>query len=158
MRVGTGYDVHALVEGRPLVLGGVTVPHDRGLAGSSDGDVVAHAIIDALLGAAALGDIGTHFPSDDPRYTDADSLSLLADVARLLRESGWRVANLDATIVAERPPVASHIPRMRQNIAAALQVAVDSVSIKATTTDGLGLTGRGEGIAAHAVATIEAIS
>lgn len=158
MRVGTGYDAHALVEGRPLVLGGVAIPHDRGLAGHSDGDVVAHAVIDALLGAAALGDIGTHFPSDDPRYTDTNSLSLLADMARLLRESGWRTANLDATIVAERPPMASHIPRMRQNIAAALEVAVDSVSIKATTTDGLGLTGRGEGIAAHAVVAIEAIS
>ena len=158
MRVGTGYDVHALVEGRPLVLGGVTVPHDRGLAGHSDGDVAAHAIIEALLGAAALGDIGTHFPSDDPRYRDADSLSLLANVAKLLRENGWRTANLDATIVAERPPMATHIPRMRQNVAAALRVAVDSVSIKATTTDGLGLTGRGEGIAAHAVVAIEAIS
>ena len=158
MRVGTGVDVHALVEGRPLVLGGVTVPHDRGLAGHSDGDVVAHAVMDALLGAAALGDIGTHFPPDDPRYKDADSLSLLANVAQLLRENGWRTANLDATIVAERPPMASHIPTMRQNVAAALQVAVDSVSIKATTTDGLGLTGRGEGIAAHAVVAIEAIS
>ena len=158
MRVGTGYDAHALVEGRPLVLGGVTIPHDRGLAGHSDGDVVAHAVIDALLGAAALGDIGTHFPPDDPRYRDADSLSLLLNVARLLRESGWQTANLDATIVAERPPMAIHIPKMRQNVAATLQVAVGSVSIKATTTDGLGPTGRGEGIAVHAVATIEAIS
>lgn len=158
MRVGTGYDAHALVEDRPLVLGGVAIPHDRGLAGHSDGDVVAHAIIDALLGGAALGDIGTHFPPDDPRYTDADSLSLLADVARLLRESGWQAANLDATIVAERPPMATHIPKMRQNVAATLQLALGSVSIKATTTDGLGFTGRGEGIAAHAVAAIEAIS
>ena len=158
MRVGTGYDAHALVEGRPLVLGGVTIPHDRGLAGHSDGDVVAHAVIDALLGAAALGDIGTHFPPDDPRYRDADSLSLLADVAQLLRENGWQVANLDATIVAERPPMATHIPKMRQNITDTLRAAVGSVSIKATTTDGLGPTGRGEGIAVHAVAAIEAIS
>jgi len=155
--VGTGYDAHALVEGRPLILGGVTIPHDRGLAGHSDGDVVAHAVIDALLGAAALGDIGTHFPPDDPRYRDADSLSLLADVAQLLRENGWQVANLDATIVAERPPMATHIPKMRQNIADTLRAAVGSVSIKATTADGLGPTGRGEGIAVHAIVAIETI-
>jgi 2-C-methyl-D-erythritol 2,4-cyclodiphosphate synthase len=151
LRVGTGYDAHALVEGRPLILGGVTIPHDRGLAGHSDGDVVAHAVIDAL------GDIGTHFPPDDPRYRDADSLSLLADVAQLLRENGWQVANLDATIVAERPPMATHIPKMRQNIADTLRAAVGSVSIKATTADGLGPTGRGEGIAVHAIAAIETI-
>ena len=154
MRVGTGYDAHALVEGRPLVLGGVTIPHDRGLAGHSDGDVVAHAVIDALLGAAALGDIGTHFPPDDPRYRDADSLSLLANVARLLRENGWRTANLDATIVAERPRLAQYVSQMRQTVGRSLGLEPDLVSIKATTTDGLGFTGRGEGMAAQAVALI----
>ena len=157
MRVGTGYDAHALVEGRPLVLGGVAVPHDRGLAGHSDGDVVAHAVMDALLGAAALGDIGTHFPPDDPRYRDADSLSLLAEATQLLRESGWQAANLDATIVAERPRLEPHIEEMRNRVSAALGLETGQVSMKATTTDGLGFTGKEEGMAAHAVAAIERI-
>jgi len=157
VRVGVGYDVHPLVEGRPLVLGGVTVPHDQGLAGHSDGDALTHAIIDALLGAGALGDIGTYFPAGDPQYKDVDSLVLLTKVEGILRESGWRVANVDATIVAERPHLALHIPQMRRAVAAALRVGTEIVSIKATTTDGLGFAGRGEGIAAHAVALIEAI-
>ncbi len=158
MRVGVGYDVHPLVEGRLLVLAGVTIPHDRGLAGHSDGDVVTHAVVDALLGAAALGDIGSYFPSDDPQYENVESLSLLAKLALLLRESGWQAANLDVTIVAERPRLASHVPQMRRSLAATLKMDVDAVSVKATTTDGLGAIGRGEGIAAHAVVAIETIS
>ena len=158
MRVGVGYDVHPLVEGRPLVLAGVTIPHDRGLAGHSDGDVVTHAVVDALLGAAALGDIGSYFPSDDPRYENVESLSLLAKAALILRESGWQAANLDVTIVAERPWLASHVPQMRRSLAATLKMNVDAVSVKATTTDGLGAIGRGEGIAAHAVVAIETVS
>ena len=158
MRVGVGYDVHPLVEGRLLVLAGVTIPHDRGLAGHSDGDVVTHAVVDALLGAAALGDIGSYFPSDDPQYENMESLSLLAKSALLLRESGWQAANLDVTIVAERPRLASHVPQMRRSLAATLKMDVDAVSVKATTTDGLGAIGRGEGIAAHAVVAIETIS
>ena len=158
MRVGVGYDAHSLVEGRPLLLGGVTVPHDRGLEGHSDGDVLLHAVIDAFLGAAALGDIGTHFPSSDAQYKDMSSLSLLAKVEQLLRQRGWRPVNVDATIVAERPRLTPHISGMRAAVARALEVELDTVSIKATTADGLGFVGRGEGIAAHAVVAIEAIS
>ena len=157
-RTGIGMDVHPLVEGRLLVLAGVTIPHDRGLAGHSDGDVVTHAVVDALLGAAALGDIGSYFPSDDPQYENMESLSLLAKSALLLRESGWQAANLDVTIVAERPRLTSHVPQMRRSLAATLKMDVDAVSVKATTTDGLGAIGRGEGIAAHAVVAIETIS
>ena len=158
MRVGVGFDVHPLVEGRPLVLGGVDVPHERGLAGHSDGDVLTHALIDALLGAASLGDIGSHFPTDDPRYEGAQSLSLLSEVKGLLWKGGWRVANVDATIVAEHPRLASYIADMRRAVAETLEVELGMVSIKATTSDGLGFTGRGEGIAVHAVASVEALS
>lgn len=153
-----GYDAHALVEGRALVICGLTVPYDRGLQGYSDGDVATHAIIDALLGAAALGDIGTHFSTDDPRYKDASSLLLLVDVVRMLHNDGWHAVNLDATIVADQPRIAPYVLEMRMNVASILQVEVGAVSIKATTTDGLGFTGQGRGMAAHAVATIEAFS
>lgn len=157
MRVGIGYDAHKLAVGRPLVLGGVIVPHAYGLAGHSDGDVVVHAIMDALLGAAALGDIGAHFPSEDPQYEGASSLSLLARVRDLLAERGWQVHNLDATIVAERPRLAPYIAQMRQAIGRCLGLEPERVSIKATTTDGLGFTGRAEGIGAHAVVSIEPV-
>lgn len=157
MRVGIGYDAHKLAVGRPLVLGGVIVPYAYGLAGHSDGDVVVHAIMDALLGAAALGDIGAHFPSEDPQYEGASSLSLLARVRDLLAERGWQVHNLDATIVAERPRLAPYIAQMRQAIGRCLGLEPERVSIKATTTDGLGFTGRAEGIGAHAVVSIEPV-
>lgn len=157
MRVGIGYDAHKLAVGRPLALGGVIVPSAYGLAGHSDGDVVVHAIMDALLGAAALGDIGAHFPSEDPQYEGASSLSLLARVRDLLAERGWQVHNLDATIVAERPRLAPYIAQMRQAIGKCLGLEPERVSIKATTTDGLGFTGRAEGIGAHAVVSIEPV-
>ncbi len=154
MRVGTGFDAHRLTEGRTLVLGGVVVPYEYGLAGHSDGDVVVHAMMDALLGAAALGDIGVHFPSGDSQYEGIDSLLLLARVRDLLTDRGWRVLNLDATIVAERPRLASYIGRMRQAVSSCLGLELEQVSIKATTTDGMGFTGKGEGIAAHAIVSI----
>ncbi|MBI4200482.1 MAG: 2-C-methyl-D-erythritol 2,4-cyclodiphosphate synthase [Chloroflexi bacterium] len=157
MRVGLGYDVHPLVPGRPLVLGGVTIPHSLGLAGQSDGDVLTHAVIDAMLGAAALGDIGTHFPSADPQYSGISSLVLLARARDLLTVAGWRVGNLDATIVAEQPKMAPYALRMRQALGACLGVDVRSISVKATTTDRLGFVGRGEGIAAHAVVALEPV-
>ncbi len=155
MRVGTGFDAHRLVPGRPLILGGVSVPHVTGLAGHSDGDAAVHAIIDALLGAAALGDIGTHFPDNDTRYEGVSSLSLLAQVNELLTQNGWRVRNVDATIVAERPRLAPHVEQMRGIVGECLGLGPDKVSIKATTTDGMGFTGNEEGIAAHAAVTIE---
>ena len=154
-RIGHGYDVHRLVEGRALILGGVTIPHSLGLDGHSDADVLVHAIMDALLGAAALGDIGQHFPDTDPAYAGADSLELLRQVAALLRQQGWEIGNIDATILAQRPKLAPHIPAMRERIAAAAGVPADAVSVKATTEERLGFTGREEGIAAHAVALIE---
>ncbi len=154
LRVGHGYDVHRLVAGRPLVLGGVRVPWEKGLLGHSDADVLLHAVCDALLGAAALGDIGQHFPDSDPAYAGADSLQLLARVGRLLLEKNCAVSNLDATILCQRPKLAPHIPAMRQNIAAALGMEVEAVSVKATTEEGLGFTGTGEGIAAHCVALL----
>ncbi|MCM8594514.1 2-C-methyl-D-erythritol 2,4-cyclodiphosphate synthase [Accumulibacter sp.] len=154
IRVGQGCDVHALVPGRKLILGGVEVPHHSGLLGHSDADALLHAITDALLGAAALGDIGRHFPDSDPRYRGADSRELLRATADLLRQKGWRVANVDATIVAQRPRLAVHLPRMVANIAADLQVAVDCVNVKAKTAERLGFAGRGEGIAAEAVVLI----
>ena len=157
MRVGVGYDAHRLVAERPLVLGGVSVPYNYGLAGHSDGDVVVHAIIDALLGAAALGDIGVHFPSADPRYEGVDSLLLLAKVRDLLAENGWQVRNVDATIVAEHPRLAPYVAQMRQGVGLPLGLESNLVSIKATTADGLGFTGNAEGIAAHAVVSIESI-
>lgn len=155
MRIGIGLDVHPFAAGRRLMLGGVEVPHEAGLAGHSDGDVLLHAIIDALLGAAALGDIGQHFPSDDPQWEGADSRDLLRQVAAMVREAGHAVANIDATVIAERPRIAPHMEGMRQAIAGAAGVDVEQVSIKATTTDRLGAIGRGEGIAALAVALLE---
>ncbi|MDY6907435.1 MAG: 2-C-methyl-D-erythritol 2,4-cyclodiphosphate synthase [Chloroflexota bacterium] len=155
MRVGIGYDVHPLVAGRPLVLGGVEVPFERGLSGHSDADVVVHAIIDALLGAAALGDIGTHFPSSDPQYEGMSSIALLGRVGDILRGAGIEVVNIDATIVAERPRLVPYVDEMRYAICEALDIANEQVSVKATTTDGLGFAGHGEGIAAHAVALVE---
>ncbi len=153
-RIGHGYDAHQLAAGRPLVLGGVDVPHERGLAGHSDGDALTHAVIDALLGAAALGDVGQHFPSSDPDLEGISSLVLLGRTRALLDQAGWRSGNVDATIVAERPRLAAYIPRMRQELAAALGLELEAVSVKATTTDRMGFAGREEGIAAFAVATV----
>ena len=155
MRIGTGYDVHRLVEGRKLIIGGVNIPSDRGLLGHSDADVLLHAICDALLGAAGLGDIGAHFPDTAPKYKGVSSLSLLTEVYQLLAKSGYRVNNIDATIVAERPKMADYIPVMVANIASAVKADRSKVNVKATTTEGLGFAGRGEGIAAYAVCTIE---
>lgn len=154
MRIGTGYDVHRLVEGRKLVMGGVEIAHEKGLLGHSDADVLLHAICDALLGAAALGDIGRHFPDTSPKYKGISSLMLLSEVQRLLQESGFRVNNIDATIVAERPKMSPHIPEMTANISGAVKIPRTSVNVKATTTEGLGFAGKGEGIAAYAVCTI----
>ena len=155
MRIGHGYDVHRLVEGRRLILGGVEIPFERGLLGHSDADVLAHAVMDALLGAAALGDIGKLFPDSDPAYEGADSLVLLKRVSEVLGEDGYRIGNVDATVLAQRPKLAPHIPLMRERLAAAMGVNPGQVSVKATTEEGLGFTGTGEGIAAHAVALIE---
>lgn len=155
MRIGHGYDVHRLVEGRKLILGGVDIPFEKGLLGHSDADVLAHAVMDALLGAAALGDIGKLFPDSDPAYEGADSLALLRRVAAVLDENGYRIGNVDATVLAQRPKLAPHIPLMRGGLAAAMGVAPGRVSVKATTEEGLGFTGTGEGIAAHAVVLIE---
>ncbi len=149
-RVGTGFDVHQLVAGRALIIGGVTIPYERGLLGHSDADVLLHAIADALLGAAALGDIGKHFPDSDPTYKGADSRTLLRTVVQRVREAGWQVGNIDATIIAQAPKMAPHIAQMQTNIAADCGVAVGAINIKATTTEQLGFTGRGEGIAAQA--------
>ncbi len=155
MRIGHGYDVHRLVEGRKLILGGVLIPWEKGLLGHSDADVLTHALMDALLGAAALGDIGHLFPDNDPKYEGADSVMLLREVVRVLREKGWTVGNVDVTVLAQRPKLAPHIPAMRERLAEAMGVPVDRVSVKATTEEGLGFTGEGLGIAAHAVALIE---
>lgn len=157
MRIGHGYDVHRLVEERKLILGGVEVPYERGLLGHSDADVLTHAVMDALLGAAAMGDIGQHFPDTDPAYKGADSLKLLEHVISLLVQKGWRVGNVDATVIAQRPKLASFIPQMRANLAARMNVDEDRVNVKATTEEKLGFTGSGEGIAAHAVALLEKI-
>lgn len=154
VRIGTGFDVHPLVEGRPLILGGVRLDHPRGLAGHSDADVLAHALADALLGAAALGDLGEHFPPGDPATAGANSLALLERVVKLVRAQGWRVGNADCTVIAERPKVAPHRDAMRKNLARALGVPLADVSVKATTTERLGFTGREEGIAAQAVVLI----
>ena len=154
MRIGTGYDVHRLAEGLPLWLGGVQVPHTHGLVGHSDADVLLHAICDALLGAAALGDIGKHFPDTDPQYKGISSLKLLAHVGQLLNKQGYTIGNIDSTIAAQRPKLASFIPQMRQNIADTLGIPADCVSVKATTTEHLGFEGREEGISAQAVALI----
>lgn len=155
MRIGTGYDVHRLVEDRKLILGGVEIPYEKGLLGHSDADVLVHAVMDALLGAAALGDIGGHFPDSDPRYEGADSLALLREVCRILREVGFEPGNVDATIVAQAPKLAPHIPAMRRNIAAAMGLDTSCVSVKATTEERLGFTGEGLGIAAQAAALID---
>jgi 2-C-methyl-D-erythritol 2,4-cyclodiphosphate synthase len=155
MRIGHGYDVHRFAEGRKLILGGVEIPAEKGLLGHSDADVLTHAVMDALLGAAALGDIGTHFPDNDPAYAGADSLKLLAKVCSLLTEKNLRVGNIDATIIAQAPKLKPYIPEMRSNIARACGVPIDSVSVKATTEEGLGFTGSREGVAAHAVCLLE---
>ena len=157
-RSGIGIDVHPLVESRPLVLGGVTIPYERGLAGHSDGDGLIHSVIDAMLGAAALGDIGTHYPPGEEKYKGIESSELLADTLSLLRRNRWRVTFVDATILAERPILKPHMSSIRQSLAAALQLNIDSVNVKATTTDGLGFIGRGEGIGTLAIATIERIA
>jgi 2-C-methyl-D-erythritol 2,4-cyclodiphosphate synthase len=155
MRIGMGYDVHRLVENRKLIIGGVEIPYEKGLLGHSDADVLLHAIMDALLGAAALGDIGKHFPDHDPAYAGADSLELTRQVGKLLEEQGYQVGNIDAPIIAQKPKMAPYREQMRQNIAAALEISLDQISIKATTEEGLGFTGTGEGISAQAVALIE---
>lgn len=157
MRVGQGFDVHALVEGRKLVIGGVTIPHHKGLEGHSDADVLLHAICDALLGAAALGDIGRHFPDTDAEFKDADSRRLLAAVAAKLAAAHFRVVNVDATIIAQAPRMSPHMAQMARNIAQDLGIGLDCVNVKATTTEQLGFTGRGEGIAAQAVASLDKI-
>ncbi len=154
IRVGQGFDVHALVPGRRLIIGGVAIPFHSGLLGHSDSDVLLHALTDALLGAAALGDIGRHFPDSDPRWAGADSRELLRAAQRLVAAAGWRVGNVDATVVARLPKIAAHVPAMCANIAADLGIAVDCVNIKGKTTESLGFTGRGEGIAAQAVALL----
>lgn len=154
MRVGHGYDVHRLVGGRKLILGGVEIPWEKGLLGHSDADVLVHAVMDALLGAAGLWDIGHAFPDNDPAYAGIDSMLLLARVRDMLTEKGYTVGNVDATILAQRPKLASHIPQMRRNIAQVLGVEEDCVNVKATTEEGLGFTGSGEGMAAHAVALL----
>lgn len=155
VRVGSGYDVHAFVPGRPLILGGVTIPHDLGLSGHSDADVVFHAVVDALLGAAALGDIGSYFPSSDERWKNRPSSVFLEYTRDLLQQQRWEISNIDATIVAERPQLAPHIAAMRAHLAEHLHLTLEQVSVKATTTDGLGFAGRREGIACYAVALIE---
>ncbi len=151
MRIGHGYDVHRLVEGRDLVLGGVKIPYEKGLLGHSDADVLTHAVMDALLGAAALGDIGRHFPDTDEAYRGISSLKLAEAVARLLAQNGYHIGNIDATVIAEKPKLAPYLPDMRQNLAKALGIAVEDIHIKATTEEGLGFSGEGRGIAAHAV-------
>lgn len=155
MRIGHGYDVHKLVEGRSLILGGVDIEFEKGLLGHSDADVLLHAVSDSLLGAAALGDIGGMFPDDDPEYEGADSLVLLEAVAHRLTENGYRIVNIDATVLAQRPKLKPYIRQMRANIASACGVDIDCVSVKATTEEGLGFTGSGEGIAAHSVCLID---
>lgn len=155
MRIGQGFDVHKLVAGRRLVIGGVDIPHDKGLLGHSDADVLLHAICDALLGAAALGDIGRHFSDRDPRWKDADSRNLLREVARMLGEAGWRVVNVDATVIAQAPRIAPHAAAMVANIAADLGIAAAAVNVKGKTSEGLGYVGRGEGMVAQAVALID---
>lgn len=155
MRIGHGYDVHRLVEGRRCIIGGVDIPFELGLDGHSDADVLTHAVMDALLGALALGDIGRHFPDTDPAYKGADSLALLRHVRALIREKGWQVGNIDATVLAQAPKLAPHIVQMRENLAAAMECDVDRVSVKATTEEKLGFTGAKQGIAAHCVCLLE---
>ena len=158
MRIGMGYDVHKLVEGRDLILGGVSIPYEKGLLGHSDADVLLHAIMDALLGAAALGDIGKHFPDTDPKYKGASSIKLLEHVGKLIDEKMYVIGNIDATIIAQRPKMAPHIGQMRKNVADALHIDVDQINIKATTEEGLGFTGSGKGISSQAIACLETIA
>ena len=158
MRVGMGYDVHKLVEGRDLILGGVKIPYEKGLLGHSDADVLLHAIMDALLGAAALGDIGKHFPDTDPAYKGASSIRLLEHVGKLLEEENYQIINIDATIIAQRPKMAPHIPQMVENVARVLKLEKNQVNIKATTEEGLGFTGTGEGISSQAIASLDTIA
>lgn len=155
MRIGMGYDVHKLTEGRKLIMGGVEIPYEKGLLGHSDADVLVHAVMDALLGAAALGDIGKHFPDTDPQYSGISSIRLLEHVGRLLDENGYVIENIDATIIAQRPKMRPYIDQMRENMAQALGIETDQVSVKATTEEGLGFTGSGEGISSHAVCLLE---
>lgn len=155
MRIGHGYDVHKLVEGRDLIIGGVKIPYEKGLLGHSDADVLLHAVSDSLLGAAAMGDIGGMFPDNDPQFLGADSLVLLRSVFQRLRDNGYNVVNVDATVIAQKPKMKAYIPEMRMNIAAALSTDIDNISVKATTEEELGFTGRGEGISAHSVCLIE---
>ena len=155
MRIGHGYDVHKLVEGRDLILGGVKIPYEKGLLGHSDADVLLHAVSDALLGAAGLGDIGRHFPDTDPQYKGADSLELLRIVGEKVRAAGYRVSNVDVTMIAQRPKLKDYIPRMAQNIADAVGIGPDRVNVKATTEEHLGFTGSGEGMSCHAVCLLE---
>ena len=157
MRIGHGYDVHRLVEGRDLILGGVKIPYEKGLLGHSDADVLLHAVSDALLGAAGLGDIGRHFPDTDPKYKGADSLELLRQVYRKISEKGYRVGNIDVTMIAQKPKLKDYIPQMQANIATAVETAPDRVNVKATTEEKLGFTGTGEGMSCHAVCLLEEI-
>lgn len=157
MRVGFGYDVHRLAEGRELILGGVKIPYEKGLLGHSDADVIVHAVMDALLGAAALGDIGRHFPDTDPQYLGISSIALLRRVRELLEEQHFLIQNIDATIIAQKPKMMPYIPEMVRNIAQALQIETDQVNVKATTEEGLGFTGSGEGIAAHAICSLSSL-
>lgn len=155
MRVGMGYDVHKLVEGRKLILGGVEIPYEKGLLGHSDADVMVHAVMDALLGAAALGDIGLHFPDNDPKYEGASSIRLLEYVGELLEKHGFVIENIDATIIAQRPKMRPYIDQMRENMAKALKIETDQINVKATTEEGLGFTGNGEGISSQAICAVE---
>ena len=157
MRIGMGYDVHKLVEGRPLILGGVTIPYEKGLLGHSDADCLVHAIMDSLLGAAALGDIGKHFPDTDPEYEGADSLKLLAAVKKMLGDRSYIIGNIDATIIAQKPKMAGFIPEMRQKIADTLEIELDRINVKATTEEGLGFTGEGLGISCQSIALLETV-
>lgn len=158
MRIGMGYDVHRLVEGRDLILGGVKIPYEKGLLGHSDADVLLHAVMDALLGAAALGDIGKHFPDTDPKYEGASSVKLLERVGELIEDKLYVIGNIDATIIAQKPKMAPHIEQMRANVAEALKISTDQINIKATTEEGLGFTGNGEGISSQAVACLETVA
>lgn len=157
MRIGLGYDVHKLTEDRKLIMGGVDIPYEKGLLGHSDADVLVHAVMDALLGAAALGDIGKHFPDTDPQYKGISSIKLLMHVGELLKENGYKIVNVDSIIIAQRPKMAPHIPQMRENMAKALGVDVLQINVKATTEEGLGFTGAGEGISSQAIALLENI-
>ena len=158
MRIGQGYDVHRLVEGRKLIIGGVDIPYEKGLLGHSDADVLVHAVMDALLGAAALGDIGQHFPDSDERYKGISSIALLKEVGKILQENGYMIENIDSTVIAQRPRLLPYRPQMAENIAAALGIEKEQVSVKATTEEGLGFTGTGEGISAQAIALLSSVA